>query len=493
MQHQTNDQMTLQRRQELEEEWINKVMCVNSAVSEANTIDEYLAKLNDVCQWNSFRFWLWRWIYRNCSNEYIEQEDCSKEFTLKGAKKAHVFSAVTVGKTPNETDIEELADYLFEKTKSNRCFRIDHKTGRLTKDFAISKLFYKNYLGGSLPTREMLFRISIALKLSAKDVGEMFLAAGELPYQFRNYKECIYYFCNSCREHCNMDTVAELLQQYEARKKKAKRSGTKEGETQLIHEVIDKVVEGSYSLEDARKKALIDSLVRQSDKMVGHSRVATRVYRELWEKLRAAVKRTYPSSMIPLIIGFGSKEDNDDSVLKALVRQYILRYVRESDYDRVENDQISTDLLSRLTKSLSELMFEGDEELSKYLLETSSLWQYSRGERVTVGQSDLLDEYLPYQSHIVELLSGKKAVKKREILFLYFHLYVTELMDVPKTRKDRLNQMLRFKEEVDAILQEAHLEMTYYAHPFDNFIFASLCTVDPENWLSSLIEKARGL
>lgn len=205
--------ITQKTQAELENNWIKKLTQVNSRLAEADTLQQYLALLQNEAQWNSLSFCLRRYVYEHITGRGRNQQPVA--YSVRLGKKIYHFSPVVPGSSLSPQERDDYADLLYKLTVSNHCFAVT-RAGQLDpKRGLLSKKHYQLYLDNQGIGRSSLFSLSMCLRFDTQDMNDFMNAVGESPvYNFRSAVECIYYFCHSVPQFRTIAVVRELLAAY---------------------------------------------------------------------------------------------------------------------------------------------------------------------------------------------------------------------------------------------------------------------------------------
>ena len=313
---------------ELERRWLKELTEVNGRLDQAETLQEYMDILADSRKWNSLAFNLRRFVYRRFADVAVETAT-GWQVTFEG--KTYRFSPVTAFDDIPEVEKRRYAELLYRLTLKNRAFdRLKDGTHN-DKAGVITKQQYLNYLNGKRPYRRQVFILALALGLDGDDMETFMNTLGESPvFNFRDARECIYYFCIALPQFRNQETAERLEAWYAGLEGTAMSEPAPREEgthtTEALNWRLDDIIWGEYP-DDAAREAV--TLVENSAVTVIDTSTAHRTHPD-WaygfpeltgqrEKLRASRRIANPgchaSGFVALVAPLVEKGLVDKSAL----------------------------------------------------------------------------------------------------------------------------------------------------------------------------------
>lgn len=505
--------------------WLTQLSEVNSTLDEAKTIDQYYKKLNDHSTFNSLSFALRRYVYETFTDATREDEPKAYTVTFHDNRDdknyTYHFSPISSKIPDSDTDPEqyaelgEYADLLFRITLANGCTAEEKsklntlisgnikKRGRpskgntdKSKDPAITKQSYLNYLCGHSIERNSLFLLSIALKFTILDMEDFAKLLGEMPYNFRDPLECIYYFCHRYPQYRNLSVVRELYAEYlelMTKHSTASCSSNAQPNTQLFVSTLDKVLIADYPSETDRKNAFLSYLV-ENNAYISGSPFSKTAHNIFMAELETARKQTGTQRYVR------SSSDNEEGNKSSTQRHFLPTYQPPSASKPASILQLSKEFSSYF--NLDEEKDEDDEDATAE--DAADCKQESNSpssDKATVSSSTAKSS--PIQQMRLKILNSKRiqslvnqktAVTKKDLLFLLFYNFITSNDNYHGDYSDlsprQHRQLLRkFHEDTDRKLNQAGLPWLYAANPLDNLILVSLCSKYPYDFFIDAFEQ----
>ena len=429
----------------LEKDWLEELSRMNEQLDHAPTWDAYKQALQSFIVDGGLSFELRRYVYeaftkRNRTDETIP-------YTVRFQGKTYEFSRLSLD-IPEAEEVDTYGELLYRITLANGCCKENNpKSAMITKDT------YKTYLSnaGTIDatksnSRRKMFTLSFALGMDESHLEKLAKVLGEIPYNFHDPIECIYYFCHNSTSFRFLPAVRQLIAEYDNMKKAvvyAEDSSEALPATEVFREELDDIIGGEFESEEAQKEAVLQYLVYSKDFL--SAAASSRTAYDLFVELVARATKLTPGRLQWTDYADGS---------------YLPVLAPNDDIDHPET------------------------LLGKEVEEWFSLCYGRTAMAVENGSSPMISkmqERILNPERLKKLIGHKRPVQKSDILFLCFYNAAMDpendfaSMDLG-TRKEFIES---FRLDTNDILRKAFLPDIYYPNFFDNAVFASLCSPSP--------------
>lgn len=452
---------------ELETRWLKELTEVNGRLNRAKTLQEYMDILADSRKWNSLAFNLRRFVYRRFSDVAVETAS-GWQVTFEG--KTYRFSPVTAFDDIPEVEKRRYAELLYRLTLKNRAFdRLKDGTHN-EKAGVITKQQYLNYLNGKRPYRRQVFILALALGLDGDDMETFMNTLGESPvFNFRDARECIYYFCIALPQFRNQETAERLEAWYAG-------LGAPDGEvsvsveegvytTEALNGQLDDIILGEYSDDAAREADFREFLQVNRPHFTLYSKRARALLRE----------ELYTPCLLDTS---GAMRGNKRLNLEVFANCGMQDIPREKD----NLDALGREIFSGL---IGETDDSGRIRLGDLDLDRRMTANFLDGAHL---RSALFDENAdPGTGHA----TPREQVSKKD--FLLLRLYkLTHIL----SRSDRFSEaaqlelLHQFQTSTDRILNWAGLPPIYVANPLDHTVMCAVASPQPLEFFRSVYQAA---
>jgi hypothetical protein len=452
---------------ELETRWLKELIEVNGRLDQAKTLQEYMDILADSRKWNSLAFNLRRFVYRRFADVAVETAS-GWQVTFEG--KTYRFSPVTAFDDIPEVEKRRYAELLYRLTLKNRAFdRLKDGTHN-EKTGVITKQQYLNYLNGKRPYRRQVFILALALGLDGDDMETFMNTLGESPvFNFRDARECIYYFCIALPQFRNQETAERLEAWYAGLEGTAMSEPAPREEgvhtTETLNWRLDDIIWGEYP-DDAAREADFREFLQ-----------ANRPHFTLYSKRARALLREELNTINLL----------DVSEAKRRNRRLSLEVFADVGTQEYIGPEVSRDLRGReiFGALMGDTVGGGAIRLNELRLDRRMTANFLDGAHL---RSALFDED---EDASAGHATRREHVTKKDFLLLRFY----KLTDI-LSRSDRLSaterlELLRqFQVSTDHILEQAGLPPIYVANPLDHTVMCALASTDPLGFFSGVYQTA---
>lgn len=468
--------------------WLKDLSKMNEKLDSAESVQDYRNILNDMASmhveelqtkaaWNNLSYSLRRYIYESFMEKGRDELPEAYVVVLKNdgsgkkEERKYCFSPVDFRVEPDEKEMREYADLLYNITLQNKCYAIDKSgavnffKGAITKQDYIDYLLQKKAI-----SRKRLFAMSLALKFNVSTMINFSNVLGESPaYNFRNVEEIIYYYCHLHSDKSNMETFRYIKFEYESRcrKEDQNRNTVSALNTKQIEKDINDIVRKDFGSLEAQLDYFIQYLVSNKGEFIGYSKTALQyIMQELSHDM---------------VLNFDYKLISPDVVVGMQLKRWI------ENEDKNGKKTAKEMGLSKLGDEIYNELFMGedlqdDSELDEENGGLASIKEVNLDKRIT--------ENLLQGKRLNELIEGKTAVTKKDVLIL--RLYKMEYtIDFSALSEFEHREVLReFQSSTDRILQSIGLPPIYAANPFDNLVMVSLCARSPVEYMASVFKQA---
>lgn len=284
-------------------------------------------------------------------------------------------------------------------------------------------------------SRETLMKMAFAFDMDTSTVCELLESMDEIPYNFRDARECICFFCQYTQESNYWSVYEQMRSEWEkicagsgeyapARSKDPWNSSMME----------DAVIDLSYEEEDLdqRMAKMLEYLREHRDYLYGYRQAAYRVLEELVEKLYD-------------LTGAG---DDTDLTIRLWSPIWVQFYTKKSERGGMNrSDFVPWKDLLDLPKTVY----------------AKPLWR----------------------ARLTKLRKKSVPVEKRDILFL--NCMVWALSGDNEGGPDAMNEFLM---ETNDLLDRCGLSVIYPPNPYDRLILLAICSGSPVDVLSDLFTAA---
>ena len=457
--------ITGKTQQELEDKWFRQLNRVNSALNQTETVQEYLAVLNDQAAWNGLSFCLRRYLYERVTGR--DREDPPVPYTVTLGEHTYSFGPVLPGVQPDEEELERYADLFYRMTVANGCLAVDKQGNVKPKLGAITKKTYLNYLHNKGISRRLLFVLSMALGFDTAAMDDLMNAVGESPvYNFRDAEECIYYFCHNTPACRNMAAFRQLKKRYEETAGEPAPSAV--GSTRLIRRGIDRISYGEFPDDETMKRDFIRHLADNRGEFVGYSKSAQELFRR---ELDAERVQEFDYSLL--------EETNHCGV-------NLWRTTAPTE-DALEREigglQMSTDAVGN---ELFAILVEGSDLEDDEAFEKLRIDELEMDSRLT---RNLLNG--PRLRALLSRKAGGENLTKKDFLTLRFYKMALTVDFSALSEPEHFEVLCEFHDSTDRVLRRAGLPEIYMANPFEHLIFVALCSRSPLDFLPQVFRAAR--
>ena len=403
---------------EIEDHWLRRVRKIYEGMNETKNIQDLIRFLEDPQYTVTFRYSLCRFL----RDKYGTRIPGSTQVQVRHGSFEALFTEGT--QTPLEEEVEAyitLMQTLAAERGMAGVFQGKH---------------LRLYLKGKQEnvSRETLFKMAFAFDMDTDQVCQILEAMNENPYNFRDPRECIFYFCQYDEKTNDWTLCQRLLEEWENREKDPAYSREKDvraGQSSMLQEGIEAL---HYDIEDPeeRSKALMKRLYEEQDILTGFSRTAYETAYRLMDELKECT----------------GAEDDTALAIALWEPVWVQYYTKKADKTGVNRSDFVPwkDLL----------------DLPKVVYE-KPLWR----------------------ARIQKLRAQTIPVEKRDILFMNCMLWALE--GDTGNGKETMNEFLL---ETNGFLLDAGLSVVYPPNPYDRMMLLAVCSESPFDVLSDIFQTA---
>ena len=452
---------------ELERRWLKELTEVNGRLNRAKTLQEYMDILADSRKWNSLAFNLRRFVYRRFADVAVETAS-GWQVTFEG--KTYRFSPVTAFDDIPEVEKRRYAELLYQLTLKNRAFdRLKDGTHN-EKAGVITKQQYLNYLNGKRPYRRQVFILALALGLDGDDMETFMNTLGESPvFNFRDARECIYYFCIALPQFRNQEAAERLEAWY------AGLEGTAMSEPAPREEGFYTTEELNWRLDDIIWGEYPDDAAREAD--FREFLQANRPHFTLYSKRARALLREELNTSSLLDVS-EAKQRN----LRLSLDVFADVGTQESVFAEDSRDFRGGTIFAAL---MGDTKDDRKTQVSELRLDRRMTSNFLDGAHLRKALFD--EDTAPEKNHTTR----REHVTKKD--FLLLRLY--KLADLFRrsdqlSDRERLELLNQFQVSTDHILEQAGLPHIYVANPLDHTVMCAVASTDPLVFFSGVYQTA---